>query len=76
MTEIEMTRVGPVYLWWSEYNNAAVIGPDQGAWGGDNVYRCDECPGWQSDDETAEEHAAKHGYYVKFLTITEATDGA
>ncbi len=67
-TFVEITRAGPVFLWWSEHNDAAVIGPKQGAWGGDNIYRCDRCPQWQSDgDEKA--HAATHGYFLSFLKV-------
>lgn len=65
ITTIDLIRVGPVYLWWSEYDDAAVIGPKDGAWGGDNIYRCDSCPEWQSEgDEDA--HAQRHGFYVAF----------
>jgi Flp pilus assembly pilin Flp len=59
------TRVGPVYLYWSEWSNAAVIGPDKGAWGGDDVFRCDAHPQWQGEGrEAADVHASEHGWYI------------
>lgn len=61
VTWFDWTRVGPVYLWWSEYIEGAVVGPAQGAWGGDNIYRCDACPEWQGDEMWP--HAATHGYF-------------
>lgn len=59
----DWTRVGPVYLWWSEYSEAAVIGPSEGAWGGDNVYRCDRDE-WQGDSEELYAHLASHGIVI------------
>ena len=60
------TRLGPVYLYWSEWNDAAVVGPDQGAWGGCDVWRCTEHPDWQGGEGHADEiaHAAGHGIFV------------
>ena len=63
---IDWMRIGPVYLWWSEYSDAAVIGPKQGAWGGDNIYRCDVHPDWQGEGiDSMQPHAAEHGYRVE-----------
>jgi hypothetical protein len=66
---VDFTRLGPVYLHWSEWSDAAVIGPEQGAWGGDDWFRCDTHGDWNgygSDDFVS--HAAEHGYYVGSLT--------
>jgi hypothetical protein len=62
---IYYSRVGPVYLWWSESDDAATIGPKDGAWGGDDIYKCDVHPDWQGDGKDEfHEHAAEHGYYL------------
>lgn len=62
-TYFDYLRVGPVYLWWSEWCDRAVVGPAEGAWGGEDIYRCEAHPKWQSDgDEFA--HMASHGYYL------------
>ena len=60
---VTWSRIGPVYLYWSEYDDAAVIGPEQGAWGGDDVYRCDVHPDWQGEGIVAgTEHCLLHGF--------------
>lgn len=46
----------PVYLFWSEYDTSAT----QRGWGGDDIYRCRECPEWQGDSESAPRHSRLH----------------
>jgi hypothetical protein len=61
---VVIERAGPVYLWWSEWCDRAIIGPKQGAWGGDDIYKCDSHPEWQGDDDDMRDHAALHGYFL------------
>jgi hypothetical protein len=66
---VTYTRIGPVYLWWSEYSDSAVIGPSQGAWGGDDIWHCEQHPDWQGESAASgPEHAAEHGYFVRMDT--------
>jgi hypothetical protein len=46
----------PVYLHWSEYDDSATVK----GWGGDDIYKCRECPEWQGDSESAPRHSALH----------------
>ncbi len=71
-THVTYTRIGPVFLWWSEWCDRAVIGPKEGAWGGSDIFKCDSCPEWDSQEDEAIEgtqwamraHAQNHGYFV------------
>jgi hypothetical protein len=64
-TAVYYKRIGPVFLWWSEYDESAVIGPSQGAWGGDDIFHCDACPEWRGEYGEAITHAAStHGIRV------------
>lgn len=54
------TRIGPVYLWWSEGDGGKVRG-----WGGDDIWRCDSCSDWQGEGyEAGSDHAKHHGFHV------------
>jgi hypothetical protein len=59
---VQWTRIGPVYLYFSERENsgAEVIG-----WGGDDIYYCRACPAFEVYSQgEAVAHAATHGLVV------------
>jgi len=58
MTDTPAPVTPPVYLHWSEHDGSATVK----GWGGDNIYKCRECPDWQGDGiEAGERHSRLHG---------------
>ena len=55
----------PVYLYWSEYDTSATVK----GWGGDDIYRCRECPEWQGDSYSAPRHSRLHAVAAEYARL-------